>query len=199
MPCPVQEEPRPRQPSRANPGDGKVADTMKKQAQPGGSIAGGRAVLTGRSDRHFRPMLLAVMRIRRASNGFLRLKCGAVVKGGSPKGAPAHNTGSGHPKALWVAAFLQIAAPQALPLPEAGDRWTRKMSPAAGVGGANDKRSAVCRPRTPWLDEPGGLRGNLFLPEVESGWSARASPRQGSLFRARRQDSMSAAARSYPH
>ena len=31
IPCHVQEEPRRRQPSRANPGCGKVADTMKKK------------------------------------------------------------------------------------------------------------------------------------------------------------------------
>ena len=32
---------------------------------------------------------------------------------------------------------LKIGAPQALPLLEAGDRRTRKMSPAAGAGGGD--------------------------------------------------------------
>lgn len=37
---------------------------------------------------------------------------------------------------IWRA-LIKIVAPQALPLPKAGDRRTRKMSPAAGAGGGD--------------------------------------------------------------
>jgi hypothetical protein len=163
-----------------------------------------------------------------------------------------------------------MVAPQALPLPKARDRWTRKMSRAAGVGddkvgpdyhrvsqacrpgptgnmgqpvkgvrhvagrrsvaplrlpsiasarregtggrfgrettevdhgaavvvgGGHGACNAAGRPPTPLAWRAGGLAGDLFSPRGGKWSKAMASPSQGSFFRARRQDSMSAASR----
>ena len=82
---------------------------MKKQAQPGGNEGGGRLVLIGRSDPHIRSIPVEAIRGGgRSPNGYLSIKCRAVVKGDLPSKVSVRiNRSFGLSKAAWVAAFFQ--------------------------------------------------------------------------------------------